>query len=176
MRARALACTVAHARQERSGLAAAHRTARLMPTSARTATVARAVAHAFLAGEWEPSAMARRGRRTLGTRAKWLVELAQIVRAGFPERPADRPGEVATFIAATDVFQKALGNRRGRVEVRRWMPAPTEMGGSRWAVPPLADLRALGVWLGLDPGEVAWFADVRSLERRGADEKLRHYH
>jgi len=56
------------------------------------------------------------------------------------------------------------------------MAAPTEMGPSRWPVPPLPDLRALATWLGLTSGHLQWFADRRSMERTATDERLRHYH
>src|SRR6267378_4945 len=105
MRDSALTRTHAHARQDESGAAAARRPA--APMSRRpshAATVASALAGAFLAGEWEPAAMGRRGKRALNDRRKWLVELAHVARAGFPERPADRPRELAAFIGACDVF------------------------------------------------------------------------
>jgi RNA-directed DNA polymerase len=49
------------------------------------------------------------------------------------------------------------------------------MGRRRWPVPELASAGDLGEWLGAGPGELAWLADVRSLERRAQDERLRHY-
>jgi hypothetical protein len=58
-------------------------------------TVAQALAEAFLAGEWDPAAMGRRAKRVLGDRRQWIVELARVVRAGYPDRPADRPRELA---------------------------------------------------------------------------------
>jgi hypothetical protein len=140
------------------------------------ATVAQALAEAFLAGEWDPVAMGRRGKRALGDRRKWLVELAHVVRSGFPERPSDRPRELAEFIGACAVFLDAVHDPARHLEVRVWMSSPTEMGPSRWPVPPIADLAALATWLGLSPGHLHWFADRRSMERATTDERLRHYH
>src|SRR2546421_616277 len=116
--------------------------------------------------------MHRRARTTgqVGARCRTIQLFARRVLRLAYVRSADRPGELAAFIAATDVFQKALQNPRRRLEVHRWMPPSMEMAVPRWPVPPLPDLRALGVWLDLDPGQLAWFADVRSMERRGADE------
>src|SRR5690349_5534113 len=110
MRARALPCTVAHARQDGSPVAAAHPSSGSMTQSSPDSSIARALAYAFLAGEWEPAAMGRRGKQALADRRKWLVELANVVRAGFPDKPVDRPNELAAFIAATDVFRRPLAN------------------------------------------------------------------
>src|SRR5262245_13984554 len=111
MRPGARPCTPAHARQEGSGVAVAHGSRPLTgpgprPRSRRrrSAMVADALAGAFLAGEWDPPAMALRAQRALGDRRKWLVELARTVFAGFPERPIDRPRELAAFIGACDVL------------------------------------------------------------------------
>src|SRR3954469_22125324 len=76
----------------------------------RRTTVARALAFAYLAGEWDPPAMGRRGKQCLADRRKWIADLAHVVRAGFPERPADRPGELAEFIASTELFEKAIND------------------------------------------------------------------
>ena len=140
-----------------------------------SATVARALAGAFLAGEWDPVSMGRRGKRALGDRRKWLVDLAHVVRAGFPERPGDRPPELAEFIAACEVFVAALHDPDRPLRVRVWMAAPTEVGVTRWPVPPIPDLTVLAAWLGVSAGRLAWFADCRSMERTTSDERLRHY-
>lgn len=138
--------------------------------------VAQALAEAFLAGEWDPVAMGCRAKRVLGDRRKWLVELARVARAGFPERPADRPRELAEFIGVCTGFRDALADTTRPLPVRVWMATPTETGPTRWPVPPLPDLRAHATWLGLTPGHLQWFADRRSIERTATDERLRHYH
>lgn len=139
------------------------------------ATVAHALAGAFLAGEWDPAAMGRRGKRALRDRRTWLVELAHVVRAGFPDRPADRPRELAEFIAACEIFRTALHDPERPLRVHTWMPAPTDMGTARWPVPPIPDVAALATWLGVSQRHLDWFADRRSLERTATDERLRHY-
>ena len=91
-RARALPCTEAHARQEGSGAAAARRSQQLKSRRHRhSSTIATALAGAFLAGDWDPAAMGRRGKRALGDRRKWPTDLAHIVRAAYPDHPIDRP-------------------------------------------------------------------------------------
>ncbi len=134
------------------------------------------MAAAFLAGEWDPPAMGRRAKRALGDRRHWPTELARIVRHEYPERPADRPRELAGFISACEPFDRAFADRKRPLRVHIWMTAAPEMGPTPWPVPALADLTALAGWLGVTTGHLDWFADRRSLERRASDERLRHYH
>ena len=49
------------------------------------------------------------------------------------------------------------------------------MGPRRWPVRQLDTIGDLSSWLGLDDGELAWFADRRGLERGAPVEALRHY-
>ena len=140
--------------------------------------VAAALADAFRAGAWDPPAMAARGRVALATRRRtWLDELARAARSAYPERPDDQPRELAEFIEACPPFLRAWQASGGRLRVGSWSEAPTAMGpgAGRWPVRPLPDVLAVREWLGLTTGELAWFADVRSLERHVADEALRHY-
>lgn len=142
-----------------------------MTNRARRA-VAAALADAFRAGEWEPAAMAGRGRAAVSTRRrKWLDELARAVRSAYPDRPDDRPRELAEFVEACPPFRKGWNVD---VQVRRWHDAPTAMR-PRWDGRVIDDVAALRDWLGLSAGELSWFADVRSLERSVTDERLRHY-
>jgi hypothetical protein len=120
--------------------------------------------------------MARRARRALRDRRGWLLELAQAVHHAYPERPADRPRELARLIEACEPFTKAAADRARPPHVHVWMAAPTEMVRRPWPVPVVDDLAALGAWLGVRPGHLAWFADARSLERTAPDERLRHHH
>lgn len=141
----------------------------------RADVVADALGGAFLAGEWDPPAMATRGRQALGSRRRWLRELAVIVHAGFPIPPLDRPRELAAFIGACEVFQRAAHDPERPLHVVRWMAAPTAMGVRRWPVPEIPHLASLARWAAVTPGHLDWFADRRSMERTASDERLRHY-
>jgi RNA-directed DNA polymerase len=142
----------------------------------RERKVATALAGAFLSGDWQPAAMGRRGKRALADLRRWPTDLAEIVVRAYPDRPADRPRELATFIAACEPFRRAVRDPARPVRVHTWMAAPTEMGRRRWPVPVLDDLAALARWLGVTPDHLAWFADRRSWERTAVDERLRHHH
>ena len=142
--------------------------------------VAVALAGAFLAGPWEPAAMARRARAALAPpddRRRWPRRLADIAVRAFPDPPVDAPRELADLLAAAQPFVRAFagGEPSTRPRARRWHGTPTAMGPARWPVPPLPDLAALAGWLAVTPEHLAWFADVRSYERTAPDEPLRHY-
>lgn len=138
--------------------------------------VAAAIAAAFLAGEWDPPAMGRRAKRALAERRHWPTELARIARHEYPDKPSDRPRELARFLGACQPLRDALSDRQRPIRVHIWMAAPTEMGPTPWPVPPIPDLAALAAWLGVRAAHLDWFADRRSLERHVDDERLRHYH
>ncbi|MBY0502844.1 MAG: reverse transcriptase family protein [Bryobacteraceae bacterium] len=44
-----------------------------------------------------------------------------------------------------------------------------------WGLPKIASAEALAEWLGLDPPDLAWFADLRGMTRQAPTEALRHY-
>lgn len=145
-----------------------------LPSLSERRVVARALAGALLAGEWEPKSMAGRARRCVGERRRWPADLALIVWHGYATSPADRPGELARFIGACPPFVRALSGERP-VRVVRWFVAESAMGDTPWPVPALPTVADLGRLLDLPIGQLLWFADVRSLERDAEHERLRHY-
>ncbi|HET6951335.1 MAG TPA: reverse transcriptase domain-containing protein [Acidimicrobiales bacterium] len=144
--------------------------------AARERDAAAAIAGAVLAGEWQPAAMGRRAKRAVADRRRWPTDLAEIVVRAYPDRPADRPRELAAFVAACGPFRAAAHDHEHPLRARVWMAAPTRMGDRRWPVPVIDDLAALARWLGVTPDHLAWFADRRSMERTASDERLRHHH
>ena len=135
-----------------------------------------ALASAFLAGDWDPAAMGRRGKQALGDRRHWITRLARTVRHRFPDKPADRPREVARFIAACPQIIEVAGDPRRPLRVARWIAAPVEMVAARFPVPIVHDVPALAGWLGVTVDHLEWFADRWSWEAAVRDERLRHYH
>ncbi|HWK30290.1 MAG TPA: reverse transcriptase family protein [Solirubrobacter sp.] len=67
----------------------------------------------------------------------------------------------------------ALPARAPRVV--RHPPGELAMGRTPWPVPEIATPGALAERFELDPGQLAWLADVRGLERVVHAERLRHY-
>ena len=132
-----------------------------------------ALASAFLAGVWTEAAMVRRAAEVLTRRPAWLRVVTRAVRAGYPRPPADRPRELAAFIALT-LEPYLVPGSPAAPRVRRWRDFAPEMGRTPWPVPAIASPGALADLLELDAGQLAWLADARGLER-GADRRLRHY-
>ena len=143
------------------------------PPGTRTG-IARALAAAFLDGEWEPGGMSERATGILGRRPRWLGPVVRESHAAYRLRPGDEHGALA---ATVDRSLRDL-DARGRLgRPPRGVPgaifAP-EMGRARWPVPAAATTADLAALLDLHPGELAWLADRRGIERR-APPRLRNY-
>jgi RNA-directed DNA polymerase len=136
--------------------------------------LAAALAFAMLAGRWEARPMAVRARRALDRRVPWLPAVVADVLEAYVRPPADRPRELTAYIEI--LLDERPATRAAPPRVRRWFTgADTAMGRRRWAVPELDSPGGVAAWLGIGASELEWFADVRGLERRAADERLRHY-
>jgi hypothetical protein len=137
------------------------------------AGIARALAAAFLAGEWEPDGMTVRAQAALGGRPRWLGIAVREVHATHRVRPADAPRELTAIV---DRSLRLLDAEGRLTRPPPHVPAPSfapEMGRMPWPVPAgetAADLAAL---LDLYPGELAWLADRRGMER-SATPRLRN--
>jgi RNA-directed DNA polymerase len=141
----------------------------------QAAVTASGIATALLAGPWRRRDMVRRVAVALGQAraATWVGTMVGEVQTGFAQAPVDRPRELARFLRTTQ------GWARGQAatpppRVLRWEPRPTELAWSRSPVADLPDQAAVARLLDVDPGELAWFADARGLERT-VGEPLRHY-
>src|SRR4051812_3846635 len=134
-----------------------------------------ALAAAFLAGEWELDAMAARGAQVIGappTRRAWLRTVARGALEAYHRPPLDRPRELGLYVS---VLLHKL-ERPPRIGYLRRLPAfASEMVRSPWHVPRIDTVEDLAERLELDAGQLAWLADVRSLERNAPDERLRNY-
>ncbi|MBX3205279.1 MAG: RNA-directed DNA polymerase [Labilithrix sp.] len=139
--------------------------------------VADALAAAFLDGAWSAPALARRGARALGQSTRWLPALARRVVAAFPDgAPRDRFEALATLLARDAAVRKA-----GRPDApwRLVITAPTlamRDAHPEWRLPRLHTAGDLATWLGLEIGDLLWFADTRGLSRRRRAVALDHYH
>ena len=144
----------------------------MYPARTRNA-IGHALAAAFLAGNWTEEALVRRGGGVLAPRPRWLRSVVRTVLRMHHRPPLDAPRELAALIAAAlEQAQPASAPAPRVVEVRTFIPA---MGRRRFGVPALAGTADLAELLGVSSGTLAWLADVRSLERRAGDERLRNY-
>jgi hypothetical protein len=109
----------------------------------------------------------------------WVRDLALAARHAYPDAPRDRPRELAAFLATCPPLGGAFAAAWERSDppptIKRWYATTTAMMNSPWPVVPLHTTRDLCDLLGLSASDLQWFADPRHLERRVADERLRHY-
>jgi hypothetical protein len=145
-------------------------------TARHKEATANGIATALLAGPWRRPEMVRRTAVSLGyARApRWVGAMVGEVLDAYRDAPADRPRELSGFVRTTE------GWARGQAadvppRIVQWRPRPTTVvrrpfpGGAE-----LPDLAALARLLDVDQGELAWFADLRGLERTAAG-PLAHY-
>jgi RNA-directed DNA polymerase len=143
-----------------------------MFTPSQRRDLGHALAGALLAGEWEAAAMTARAAGVFARRPRWTAWLVGEVLAAYHRPPDDRPRELGAYIAIV------LAERRSRARAPRVLHRPLAhpaMARMRWPVPAIDTVGELAERLELDPGQLEWLADVRGLERRVADERLRHY-
>ena len=72
------------------------------------ADLARALAAAFLAGEWTQPGLVASGTTVLGRRARWLPPLVRQALELYPRAPLDRPRELAANLASRPAAAKAM--------------------------------------------------------------------
>jgi RNA-directed DNA polymerase len=143
--------------------------------------VAGALADAFLAVRWRPTALLAAGQHVLGARPRWLTPLVTAALRAYRQAPVDRPRELAGFLAriARNPLPRRRPDRRGRQTrpaiLRARLASPTRVVRLRWNTPVVGDLADLAHLLELDPDQLDWFADRREINRKARDERLRHY-
>lgn len=142
------------------------------------AATARAISSAFVAGSFDEDEMVDRGARVLGRRWRWLRPLARRVAGQFAAKTLPRHRDVTGFILVDRGFLKACKKHDVRIvdllAVSHSMcPVAT---GSSWHVPSLLSAGELAEWLGLRIAELQWFADLRAMECKRGNQRLRHYH
>src|SRR5258708_38203747 len=155
-----------HARRDRSEPAATN------PVNGSTDAVwAQALAYAYLDGDWTDQALIGRSALVLGHSRPAMKRLARRVLRAYPRPPLDRPRELASWLAAHDAFRPTIAGS----QLNRWLPFQPAMGHMPWTVPAIPTVGELAHFFGVSVNELAWLADVRSLERRVTEERLRNY-
>ncbi len=136
------------------------------------AHLAACLADAFLAGAWNEERLVSRAGQALEPPPRWSRPVVRQVLAAYHRPPADRPRELASFVALALEGPSAQGPPP---RVRRWFVPPLAMGRRRWPVPELSSVGELAGLFELSHGELDWLADVRGIERSVTAERLRNY-
>jgi RNA-directed DNA polymerase len=138
-----------------------------------------ALAQALLAGEPRVDLLVYRCERTLGRSWRWIRPLAlrYLEKFGAGTRPRRR--DVVRFLRDDAGLQRARSKNSNELLVREVLTAPQRMqpaaAAGAWDLPAIDSPGDLARWLGLDPGELRWFADLKGLGSKRAVEPLRHY-
>ena len=133
------------------------------------------LATALLAGPWERAELRRNCAQALGRRRPpaWVGNLVDQLLDRVDVAPSDAPRALAELLPTLPAWTAGRTSRT-RVPIVAWRPVPTTMGERRWPVRELDDVSELARLLDVTLAELAWFADVRSLER-SVPSALRHY-
>ncbi len=138
--------------------------------------VARALADAFVAGEWIPDAMADRGSRVLGHRPAWLGALALKIWKANPtpvdRGPRLRVAELAALISWGAGFRNAKNLRIVEPELAPGAPPPRPIELAALPLPAVGTPGALAELLGLSTGHLGWLERKRE---RNRPEAFSHY-
>jgi retron-type reverse transcriptase len=137
--------------------------------------LAEELADAFLDGRWRAEDLAERAAGRLDRWPSWLSALAFTAAAIDRSAPTQRRGELVGVIEA---FLRDRPAEPPGIDppliLRRLAPTRRTLVHD-WPVARIGSVAALAERLELSDGQLAWLADIRSLERTVEPEKLRNY-
>jgi RNA-directed DNA polymerase len=138
------------------------------------------LARSFLAGEPTVEQIVPRAATMLGRRWRWLKPLAGRYIQAFSGQIRPRHKDVVRFLREDPGFRDARSKYLHKISVRQWLVEPTKMqpavAAATWDLPVIESVGALASWFELTPGELEWFADLKGLEYKVNNPRLRHYH
>ena len=138
-----------------------------------------ALADSLLAGEPTADLLFDRCSRTLGRRWRWLGPLTQRYVKKFG-RTRPRRRDVVQFLRGDAGFQRARSKYLDEFLVEELLTVPQQMlpipAAESWELPAIETTGDLAEWLGLDTGELRWFADLKGLGYKNSRQFLQHYH
>lgn len=138
------------------------------------------MAESLLAGEQAADSALTRLTRLLGKRWHWLPGLSRRYVETFKGGLRPRERDVLRFLSRDEALTRAWEKHSKNISIAHWLTEPHQMQpvpvARTWPVAPLESAGALAEWLGLEFGELEWFADRKALGYKQDNPKLRHYH
>ncbi len=132
-----------------------------------------------MGGEQSVEQIALRSAQTLNKDWRWLRPLAKRYLKEFAERARPRHRDVVGFLAQDKGFTKATKRNIRHLAIAHWLAEPQYMqpvnAAKEWNLPAIETVGALAAWLGIDDGELAWFADLKGLSYQARIQSLSHY-
>jgi RNA-directed DNA polymerase len=137
------------------------------------------LAEAFLTAPWKRDAVAESGAARLDRWPGWMEALAIRVIAVYPAPPVGRQFELIRLIESFMAEHAPWPGESEPPRILRLLISDRIARGRRlehdWPIGEVESVAGLAERLELSDGQLAWLADVRSLERTVAHEKLRNY-
>jgi RNA-directed DNA polymerase len=138
-----------------------------------------ALARSMLAGEATVEQIEARAGQMLGRQWRWLRPLARRYVKAFGGKVRPRQRDVVEFLLRDDGVIEAWKKHSDKLRVAEWLPWPQRMepvaAAQGWGVPAIGSAGDLAEWLGLNAGELEWFADLKGLAAERIDARLSHY-
>lgn len=134
-----------------------------------------ALADALLAGEARAELLLDRCSRVLGRPWRWLKPLVTRYLKRFGPRARPRHREVIQFLRQDAGFRRARLKYSSELFIAELVVVPPVPAALKWDAPVIESTGDLAKWLGLTPGELRWFADLRALGYKQDEQRLRHY-
>jgi RNA-directed DNA polymerase len=138
------------------------------------------LATAILAGDSTAEGVADRLSRALGREWKWIRPFARRYLEAYADQTRPRRRDVVRFLLQDKGFSRVWRKFPNQMFVQERLTEPQRMqpvaAAAKWKVPAIGAVGELATWLRLAPGDLEWFADLRSLGYRSQTESpLHHY-
>lgn len=137
------------------------------------------LAHAFLTAGLNIDDLTEQAKRTLGRQWLWLRPLAQRYVARFAGRTRPRHRDVVRFLLEDAGFERVRSKSSSHLVVEQYLAGPQRMqpvaAAEGWDIAVIESSGALADWFWLEPGQLAWFADLKGLGYKNHAPQLHHY-
>ena len=139
-----------------------------------------ALARSFLSGGPTLDEIVSRSGSLLGRQWRWLRPVAQRYVERFAGQTRPTRKTVVDFLLRDPSFQRAWARRGPELKVKEWLTGAARMhpavAAGNWKIPPIDSAGDLARWLRLRPGDLEWFADLKTLGAHTRVAALQQYH